>query len=84
TILQIESHLSKNWVLRSSLRNLPTHNPRLQGWIKLNFDGASKGNPKKYCCGGVFYDHQGKFILGYYCNLGIQSNHVAEVDAVYW
>lgn len=33
-----------------------------EGWIKVNFDGASKGNPGEFSVGVVFQDWKGNII----------------------
>ena len=45
--------------------------PYPQGWVKPNVDGASKGNPRKTSCGGLFKDDEGKWLNGFTCNMGI-------------
>ncbi|KAH9322708.1 hypothetical protein KI387_017347 [Taxus chinensis] len=55
-----------------------------RGRVKLNFDGASKGNPGLARGGGIIRDHDGDWILAYAGPLGIQSNNVAEARALLW
>ena len=38
-----------------------TWTPSQQGFIKLNYDGASKGNPGQAGSGGIFRNSQGAF-----------------------
>ncbi|KAK1312826.1 hypothetical protein QJS10_CPA07g01406 [Acorus calamus] len=47
-------------------------------WVKLNFDGASHGNPCPSGVGGVFRDHQATFLLGYSCITSHNTNTFAE------
>ncbi|KAK7244115.1 hypothetical protein RIF29_38933 [Crotalaria pallida] len=42
----------------------------LEGWVKLNTNGASKGNPGLAWCGGVFRDDRGKWSLDFTAKLG--------------
>lgn len=62
---------------------------RLIGWnftpitfIKLNTDGASKGNPGPAGAGGVFRDHSGDWMLGYTRHIGYATNSIAEAWAI--
>ena len=53
----------------------------VEGWVKLNVDGASKGNPG-IAGGGVLRDHYGNWIQGFACNLGWCSSVKAEFLAL--
>ena len=53
------------------------------GFIKLNFDGASKGNPRKIGYGGVFRTCEGKILGTYMGVLGIDCNNAAKLWALY-
>ena len=50
--------------------------------FKLNFDGASKGNPGKVGYDGVIRDHEGKPLQIYYGNIGWDTNNSAELEGV--
>lgn len=52
------------------------------GFIKLNFDGASKGNPSLAGMGHLFRDDQGKMKWIYADNGGFMSNNESELMAV--
>ena len=52
-----------------------------RGWIKGNFDGATKGNHRKVGCGGVLRDHSGNIIDFIAIPIGISTNHKAEATA---
>uniref|UniRef100_A0A6N2MZS1 RNase H type-1 domain-containing protein n=1 Tax=Salix viminalis TaxID=40686 RepID=A0A6N2MZS1_SALVM len=54
-----------------------------EGWIKLNVDGCSKGNPGIAGAGGVIRDHMGTWIGGFARNIGICSSVTAELWAIY-
>ena len=54
------------------------------GWIKLNTDGCSKGNPGVAGAGGVIRDHMGSWIGGFAKNIGICSSVTAELWAIYF
>lgn len=56
----------------------------LSDWIKLNCDGASKGENRLASCGGVLWDQTGKWLRGYAANLGIASVVEAEIWGVYY
>lgn len=49
------------------------------GWIKLNTDGASRGNPGIAAAGGVFRDDKGESVCGSGANIGIATAAVAEL-----
>lgn len=53
-----------------------------EGFIKLNFDGDSKGNPGIAGIGGIFRDCQGRVRLLYLAYGGMMSNNEAEPMAV--
>ena len=48
------------------------------GWIKGNFDGATKGNPRKAGCGGVLRDHTCRIIDAIAIPIGISTSHKVE------
>jgi ribonuclease HI len=52
------------------------------GWLKLNTDGASKGNPGKSGGGSILRDHQGNVIFTTYRSYGFQTALVAECLAL--
>ena len=51
-------------------------------FIKLNFNGASKGNPRPQCKGGVFKNSKGEILHIYTINLGHSTNNAAELNAM--
>ncbi|KAL9841601.1 putative ribonuclease H domain, reverse transcriptase zinc-binding domain-containing protein [Arabidopsis thaliana] len=53
------------------------------GWVKLNTDGASRGNPGFATAGGVLRDHNGAWIRGFAVNIGVCSAPLAELWGVY-
>ncbi|KAJ6767231.1 hypothetical protein OIU79_023067 [Salix purpurea] len=55
--------------------------PRI-GWTKLNFDGSCKGTAGEASIGGVFRNHEAKFLLGYAESIGIATSTVAELAAL--
>jgi ribonuclease HI len=52
--------------------------PPPKGSLKLNFDGALKGNPGRTGMGGVIGDDQGKIIRLYTGSLGNSTNNAVE------
>lgn len=52
------------------------------GGIKLNFDGASRGNPGSAGIGGVFRNQKGEILHIYYRALGESTNNEMEFTAL--
>ena len=52
-----------------------------RGWIKRNFDGAAKGNPRKARCGGIIRDRARNTIDAIAIPIGILNSHRAEATA---
>jgi ribonuclease HI len=59
-----------------------TWTPPQTGFLKLNFDGASKGNPRKAGAGGVIIDSGGKIIRLYATSIGNTTNNATEFGAL--
>ncbi|XP_074305989.1 uncharacterized protein LOC141641217 [Silene latifolia] len=57
--------------------NTPPH-----GWVFLNTDGASKGNPGPAGCGGILRDETGDFLSAYNFLGGICTSMRAEMHAL--
>ncbi|OMP11177.1 hypothetical protein COLO4_03980 [Corchorus olitorius] len=55
-----------------------------QGFVKVNTDGASMGNPGISGAGGVIRDAAGQWIIGFKAHLGTWTNMVAEPQAIPW
>ncbi|KAF2289926.1 hypothetical protein GH714_039192 [Hevea brasiliensis] len=53
--------------------------PPLQGWLKLNFDGASKGEGRLPYSGGVLRDNCGQWVTRFVDNWGSGSVLMAEL-----
>jgi len=53
------------------------------GFIKLNFNGASKGNPGPTGFRGIFRDHQGRTRWVYTDHGGIMSNNEGELTTIH-
>ena len=56
--------------------------PPPPGWKKLNFDGASRGNPGKAGIGCIIRDESGNWIAKRSKSLDMASNNIAELEAV--
>ncbi|KAL6550650.1 hypothetical protein OROMI_021138 [Orobanche minor] len=54
----------------------------IMGWVKLNTDGAAKGNPGCAASGGIVRDHSGSPLFYFSEFLGDQSNTYAELHAI--
>lgn len=54
------------------------------GWVKLNTDGASHGNPGRATAGGVHRDGAGNWYRGFALNIGFCSAPLAELWGVYY
>ncbi|XP_042485190.1 uncharacterized protein LOC122065440 [Macadamia integrifolia] len=52
------------------------------GWMKLNVDGCSLGNPGRVGAGGVLRNYRGNIVGSFKMFLGIHSNYYAEFKAL--
>lgn len=50
--------------------------------MKLNTDGAARGNPGVSVAGGLIRDNAGFWLAGFEAHFGICSNSVAELQAL--
>jgi len=50
--------------------------------IKLNFDGASKGNSGKAGYGGIYRNHEGQPFLSFFGSIGWDTNNSAELEGL--
>ncbi|KAF5450403.1 hypothetical protein F2P56_030761 [Juglans regia] len=53
--------------------------PPKQGWVKLNIDGCSLGNPGPSGAGGIIRDDKGDLLCGFAEATGHNSNNYAEL-----
>ena len=53
-----------------------------KGWAKLNFDGASKGNPGKARIGCIIRSDSSQWLIKRAKPLGIASNNIAKLEAL--
>jgi len=56
----------------------------LLGWLTVNTDGDSRGNPGLAAAGGVLRDHEGRWCGGFSLNIGRCSAPMAELWGVYY
>lgn len=77
-------HLAPSMVSPASWKDIPDiwdtiriFKPPLEGFIKLSFDGASKGNLRQAGVGGIFRDHPGTTRFIYDDSYGFSSNNEA-------
>eukprot|EP00253_Pinus_taeda_P003033 PITA_03033 len=78
--IQIASHAS----MRQDFSQTPLAPapPRPPGYLKLNTDGASKGNPREAGYGGVIRDDKGNLIVIFHSYLGSAINNMAELMVI--
>jgi len=50
-----------------------------QGWVKLNVDGCSLGNPGPSGAGGIIRDEKGNLVCGFAIAMGHHSNNYSEL-----
>ena len=55
----------------------------MEGWCKLNSNGASFGNPGRAGGGGLIQDHRDAWIRGYTRNIGFTTSVIAEFWALW-
>lgn len=53
-----------------------------EGWLKLNVDGSSLGNPGPSGAGGLLRDQSGVWKIGFSLHLGCRTNMYAELYAL--
>lgn len=72
-----EKKAKKNWKLRMTEEEIESWK-QLQNRYCLQFDGASKNNPRKVGEKGIILDQNGKKIVTYEWGLGQISNNKVE------
>lgn len=74
--------LLRNWHKQSfNLIPVSWEKPKI-GWTKLNFDGSCKCKTGKSSIGGIFRNHEAKFLLGYAESIGKSNSTIAELAAL--
>jgi len=69
---------------RSHVENMVGWEPPHVGWMKLNTDSASHGNPGPTMAGGVLQDSKGRWCDGFDVHIGRCSAPLAELWGVYY
>lgn len=54
------------------------------GWIKINTDGLSKGNPCPATCAVVYQDADGRFLGGFGMPLDVHSSSLKNLGLLLW
>ena len=90
-----EKNILHNWQMglsQESFKNRRSHNKTEDNgsWIppprnsyKLNFDGASRGNPGEAGFGGILRNHEGNPLKIYYGYIGWDTNNSAEMEGLW-
>nr|POF16994.1 putative ribonuclease h protein [Quercus suber] len=93
----LNPHLAKEIIQRAFKYNLcvaPTKVPMCRvatpvqrfkpkaGWMKLNTDGSSLGNPSMVGGGGLIRNEEGRWVVGFACKIGITSSFFVELWAL--
>ncbi|XP_059067587.1 uncharacterized protein LOC131858375 [Cryptomeria japonica] len=68
---------------KTSARANAKWSPPKQGWLKLNFDGASKGNPGASGIENVIRDHKGTIVGKMAMPMPPDANNIAEFKALH-
>ena len=55
----------------------------INGWRKLNVDGAFMGNPGMVGGGGILRDEEGNWLRGFARRIGIANSFTTELWALY-
>ncbi|XP_059066973.1 uncharacterized protein LOC131858066 [Cryptomeria japonica] len=79
----------------SSFKNALFHHPKKRinrkevkweklhrNWVKLNFDGACRGNPGKASFGAVIQNEEGNMVSGTYGHIDCATNNEVEIRAL--
>jgi hypothetical protein len=80
--LHLPQELQKNGPAKSSNINKGKWNAPPKHSYKLNFDGASKGNPGIAGFGGILRNHEGTPMQIYFGNIGWDTNNSAELEGL--
>lgn len=85
----IKGYVVEFWALVPHLSKVVSSAPSLFGWdspssnsIKINTDGAARGNPSLAGFGGVFRDSRGVWITGFFQKIGFSNSLMAELLAI--
>jgi len=90
-----EKNILDNWKLElpqgnATQRTTKGNDKEVRKWnapptnsYKLNFDGASKGNPGPARYGGIIRNHNGNTLQIYFGNIGWDTNNSAELEGLW-
>lgn len=81
--MHIPPELQKNGQAKSSSINKGKWKAPPKHSYKLNFDGASKGNPGAAGFGGIIRNHEGTPMQIYFGNMGWDTNNSAELEGLW-
>ncbi|KAG2667275.1 hypothetical protein I3760_15G106100 [Carya illinoinensis] len=76
--LLFDLNITRRPIYRKRMTPVYWRRPK-QGWIKLNTDGSSRGNPGRASAGGVLRDENGKLIKAFSTPLDNGTNNYAEL-----
>lgn len=80
-----ERILHKQWInpkIKEEKRRTCPWVPPMEHWLKINFNGALKGNPSEAGGGSIYRDAKGNLIWAFGEHYNQQMNHYAEMDAI--
>jgi len=81
-ITTLPASLKPNRSLCPEISSPDTWAPPRDGFLKLNFDGASKGNPGRAGYGGVFRNSLGQALWAFHGYIGQDTNNSAELEGL--
>ncbi|KAF5174899.1 reverse transcriptase [Thalictrum thalictroides] len=82
SIIETKAHLGKNIRMKKNI--LITWRPPMIGWVKLNCDGTSLGNPGAAGAGCVLRDNNGKILFAMACPIPNATCNKAEFLAAFY
>lgn len=83
--------MERNWSFKNALFHYPKKRINRKevrwekpnyNWVKLNFDGACRGNPGQAGFGAVIQNKDGNVVLGTYGSIGHATNNEAKIRAL--
>lgn len=69
-------------ILQSTNPVIVNWDPPSPGWVKLNTDGSSLGNPGQSSYGGLIRNNNGCWVGGYVGNIGYNMSLTAEICGI--
>ncbi|XP_059078016.1 uncharacterized protein LOC131876594 [Cryptomeria japonica] len=86
-----DMEMERNWSLKNALFHYPKNRINRKevrwekpqnNWVKLNFDGACRGNPGQAGFGAVIRNKEGNVVSGTYGYIGHATNNEAKIRAL--